>query len=145
GVEGGVGAADLLSTAASALARLVKIDPEAEAIGTLAEELSIQVEELGRSLADYEESIEFDPVRLQQAELRVDLIRSLKRKYHVETIEELIDATEKAAAEVETIESSSGRIEELEAQEAVLLARIGEEIGRASCRESVEMWGVAGG
>lgn len=126
GVEGGVGAADLLSTAASALARLVKIDPEAEAIGTLAEELSIQVEELGRSLADYEESIEFDPVRLQQAELRVDLIRSLKRKYHVETIEELIDAAEKAAAEVETIEGSSGRIEELEAQEAVLLARIGE-------------------
>lgn len=127
-IVGGEGrpAADLLAEAANALSRLVKLDPQAEELGALAEALSIQAEELGRSVADYEETIEFDPARLQEAELRVDLIRALKRKYHAETIEELLQGAEQAAAEVGTIEGSGERIEALQAQEALLLARIGE-------------------
>ncbi|HOA22406.1 MAG: DNA repair protein RecN [Aggregatilineales bacterium] len=126
GGEGRGSAADLLTEAANALARLVKLDPAAEEMSTLAEELSIQAEELSRSLADYQANIEFDPARLQEAELRLDLIRSLKRKYHADTIEELLEGAEQAAREVENIENSSERIEQLQAEEAVLLARIGE-------------------
>lgn len=122
----GRSAVDLVGEAANALMRLVKIDPTAEPMSSLAEELSIQAEELGRSLSDYEENIEFDPARLQEAELRLDLIRALKRKYHVETIEELIKSAEEAAAELETIEGSGDRIEKLQAEEVRLLAKIGE-------------------
>ena len=71
GGEGRGSAADLLTEAANALARLVKLDPAAEEMSTLAEELSIQAEELSRSLADYQANIEFDPARLQEAELRL--------------------------------------------------------------------------
>lgn len=121
----GLPAIDLISGAAVALARLVKIDPEAAEIGEVAESITIQLEELSRALSDYEETIEYDPARLQQAELRLDLIRSLKRKYHAETIEELIAAGEAAAAELETLDSSDERLEALRAEEWRLLDEIG--------------------
>ncbi len=119
-------ASDLLGEAASALARLVKIDPQAEDLATIAEEISIRIEELGRGLGDYEQNIEFDPGRLQEAELRLNLIRSLKRKYNCETIEELVQAGQDAIAELETIENSGERVAVLQAEEAQLLAELGQ-------------------
>ena len=125
GAQEGFSASDLLTQAAGALARLVKIDPSAAEMADLAEATSIQVEELGRLLSDYEDGIEFDPARLQEAELRLDLIRSLKRKYGCETVEEVLQSAEKARQELETVEHSEERIEALRAEEARLLAEIG--------------------
>ncbi len=125
GAQEGFSASDLLTQAAGALARLVKIDPSAAEMADLAEAISIQVEELGRLLSDYEDGIEFDPARLQEAELRLDLIRSLKRKYGGETVEEVLQSAEKARQELETVEHSEERIEALRAEEARLLAEIG--------------------
>jgi len=119
-------ASDLLGEASGALARLVKIDPQAEELATIAEEISIRIEELGRGLGDYEQNIEFDPGRLQEAELRLNLIRSLKRKYNCETIEELIQAGQDAILELETIENSGERVAALQAEEAQLLAELGQ-------------------
>lgn len=121
----GRSASDLVTEAAGALARLVKIDPEAAEMAELAETISIQVEELTRSLADYEESVEFDPVRLQDAELRLDLIRNLKRKYLCDSIEDLIKGAEDAQAELDKLENSDERIEALRAEELTLLQKIG--------------------
>jgi DNA repair protein RecN (Recombination protein N) len=123
--EGQFSATDLLSQASSALARLVKIDNSAKSLADLAETLSIQAEDLARSLADYQENIEFDPVRLSEVELRLDRINTLKRKYGCETIEDLLEAAGKASRELESIEHSGERIQELEAEEARLLAQIG--------------------
>lgn len=123
--EAGLSANDRLTQAAAALARLVKIDPSIAPLAELAESLSVQAEELARGLADYEEAIEFNPARLQEAELRLDLIRSLKRKYHCETIEDLLKATEAAQQELQSLEHSSERLETLLAEEARLLEEIG--------------------
>ncbi len=125
--EGGLSASDRLSQAANALTRLAKIDTAAKEMADLAETVSIQAEELARSLADYEENIEFDPARLQQIELRLDLIRALKRKYACDSIEDLLHAAERAQQEMESIEHSSERIEELLAEESQLLTQIGEQ------------------
>ncbi len=123
--EGQFSATDLLSQSAVALARLVKIDHTAKALADLAETLSIQAEDLARSLADYQENIEFDPARLSEVELRLDRINTLKRKYGCETVEDLLEAASKASRELESIEHSGERIQELEAEEARLLAQIG--------------------
>lgn len=123
----GLSANDLLSEAALALSRLARIDGTAAELASIAESLSIQAEELSSSLADYQETLEFNPESLQQAEIRLDLINSLKRKYGCETIEELLAAGEAARAELEAIEGSDERIERLREQEARLLAEIGEQ------------------
>lgn len=125
--EAGFSANDRLAQAASALARLAKIDPALGDLAALAETLSIQVEELARGLADYEEKVEFDPLHLQETELRLDLIRSLKRKYHCDTVEQLLQAAEDAQKELEKIEGSSGRLDTLRADESRLLQEIGQQ------------------
>jgi DNA repair protein RecN (Recombination protein N) len=123
----GPSANDLLTEAALALSRLARIDGTAAELASIAESLSIQAEELSTSLADYQETLEYNPESLQRAEIRLDLINSLKRKYGCESIEELLSAGEAARQELEAIEGSDERIEELQEQEARLLAEIGDQ------------------
>jgi DNA repair protein RecN (Recombination protein N) len=123
--EEGFSTADLLTQAANALARLQRIDPNSADMAELAEGLSVQAEELARSLADYQENIEFDPTRLQQVELRIDLINMLMRKNNCQTIEELLEAADEAEKELESIGNNDARIEQLRAKETRLLSEIG--------------------
>ncbi|MBN1311648.1 MAG: DNA repair protein RecN [Anaerolineae bacterium] len=118
-------ASDLLSIAAEALGELVKIDGGAKEIAEMAESLSIQTEELARSLADYQNRVEYDPGRLHEAEMRLEVINQLKRRYNCDTIEELIESAAEAGRQMESIEHSGEHIEELQDQEGILLAEIG--------------------
>ncbi len=119
------GATDLLSTVAVALAKLVKIDGTAKDLGDMAESLSIQAEELARGLADYQDRLEYDPARLQAAEMRIEMINQLKRKYSCATIEDLIASAEDAKKQLDSIEHSGERIAELQAEEGRLLGEVG--------------------
>lgn len=124
-LDGTPSAGDLLSIATEALAKLVKIDGGAREIADLSESLSIQVDELVRSLTGYQERIEYDPTRLHEAETRLELISQLKRKYNCHSIDELLDAAADASRQLESIEHSGERIAELQGQEINLLAEIG--------------------
>nr|MBN1228144.1 DNA repair protein RecN [Anaerolineae bacterium] len=124
--NGQLSASDLVSDLAGILARLAKIDPGAASLAEQAESVSVQFEELGRSLADYENEIEFDPNRLQEAETRLDMIRVLKRKYNCGTIEELLTSVAEAREQLDAIEHSEERIAELKVEETRLLSEIGQ-------------------
>jgi DNA repair protein RecN (Recombination protein N) len=132
--DGTSSASDLLNEVAAAAGKLVRIDEAARDIGELADSLSIQAEELARSLADYQARIEFDPARLREAELRLETINQLKRKYNCDTIESLLVSAEEAARQVQAIEHSGERILELQSEETRLLMQIGQagvELSRA--------------
>jgi DNA repair protein RecN (Recombination protein N) len=136
--EGTLCAADLVSQAASAAAKLVKYDAETQELADQAETLSVQIEELARTLADYLERIEFDPSRLRDVEMRMDLIANMKRKYDVETIEQLVTAADDAERELSHIENSAERIQQLQADEQRVLAEIGRQGAvLSSAREAV--------
>jgi DNA repair protein RecN (Recombination protein N) len=136
--EGTLCAADLVSQAAAAAAKLVKYDPETQEMADQAETLSVQIEELARTLADYLERIEYDPARLRDVEIRMDLIANMKRKYDVETIEELITAADEAERELSHIENSAERIQQLQTDEQRVLAEIGRQgAALSSSRETV--------
>jgi DNA repair protein RecN (Recombination protein N) len=109
-------ASDSLAQAARALAQLRKIDPGLEEQEQLLEVLTIQVEELARTLRDYREAVEFNPERLTEVEDRLSLIYSLKRKYG-RSIEEILAFGERAQAELERITHSEERIEALRVEE----------------------------
>jgi DNA repair protein RecN (Recombination protein N) len=117
-------AADLLGQITRALAQLRKIDSSLAEQEQLAESLAIQVDELARTLHDYQESVEFSPARLVRVEERLGLIYSLKRKYG-SSIEEVLAFGERARAELESITHSEERIEVLREEEEQLRRTIG--------------------
>jgi DNA repair protein RecN (Recombination protein N) len=118
------GAVDAVGAAEQALTRLARIDPSAARLLDQLGEATALLDDIGRELSHYRDSIEFNPRRLQQAEERIHLIHSLQRKYG-DTIDDIVTYGERAAAELETITHAGERIEELEADETRLLAELG--------------------
>ena len=122
-------ASDLLGQAVEALENLARIDASLKEIRDEAQALLEQVSDLARRLRVYRESVEFNPKRLDEVEERLDLIRTLQRKYG-ETIEAVLAYAERARQELEAITHAEERIEALEAEERRLLESLGEK-GRA--------------
>jgi DNA repair protein RecN (Recombination protein N) len=117
-------AIDLLQAAAHACAGLVRLDPATKGLADSLEALGIQLDDLARSLRDYRDRVEFNPERLEQVEERLALIRNLERKYGA-SIEEVLVFASRARRDLETMEHSGERTEELEAEEELLLRSIG--------------------
>jgi DNA repair protein RecN (Recombination protein N) len=113
-------AADLLGRAAEAMADLAQIDPSMAPIADEAQTLVEQAGDLGKRLRVYREGIEFNPKRLAQVEERVELIRSLKRKYGG-SLEAVLAHARSARSELETISHAEERSAALASEEGRLL------------------------
>ena len=112
GAERGAGALDALNAALAAVEHVAALD---EALSPLAETLQSAVsfaEDAARDLRVYQESVEFNPERLEEIETRLDLIRTLKRKYG-ETLEEVIAYGAELAGKLDALENSEAREEAL--------------------------------
>src|SRR5690349_11233356 len=116
-------ATDLVGQAAQALAALAKIDSAQNELANQAEILLDSMSDLIHSLRDYLEEIEFNPKRLDEVEVRLDLIHWLIRKYGG-SIPAVIAYGAEARKQLETITTAGERIEELEMKEARLLETI---------------------
>ena len=84
---------------------LVRIDPTASEIEALYGEVRTTLQELGRRLSAYRDSVEHDPGRLAELRDRLDLIHRLKRKYG-DTIEEIVATGKTAREELEKADRS---------------------------------------
>jgi len=117
---------DLFGGAVHALGNLARLDPSQEALNDQASLLFESLSDLARELRTYVERIEFNPRRLDQVEERLGLIQNLKRKYG-ETIKAILDYAQKARQQLEAITHAGETIQELETEEARLLAQLGNE------------------
>jgi len=117
------GAIDLLNEALQAVTGLEKYDASVKNSREEAESATAQADDLARSLRAYRDGVDHNPARLAQIDERMDLIFRLKRKYG-DTIEEIIQYGENAAAELATISHSEERTKELQQQEAQLQKEI---------------------
>lgn len=100
----------LSSSVYKVLHELAGMDPTQQQLAEEAEALRFKAEDLAARVRSYAASIAADPERLGEVDDRLQLIRTLKRKYGA-TIEEVIATGETLAAELATIER---RGEELE-------------------------------
>lgn len=138
----------VLAGAIKAARELARLDPGAEILREQAEALAEGLSELEQECDRYAGGIESDPASLRELEERADLLLSLKRKYGG-TIAGVIARGERAALELEEIETRGDRIAELEkaraaaAKEAaklaaklsVLRARAAPDLAKAVTRE----------
>ena len=72
---------DGLMQVAAALSKLAQIDSDLSGEHQLAEDLTQQAQDLALTISRYAGEIEYDPARLDALEERLELIRSLKRRF----------------------------------------------------------------
>ncbi|MDQ2800543.1 MAG: DNA repair protein RecN [Armatimonadota bacterium] len=114
GSERGAGAMDGLNAALSAVEHAAALDENLSALTETLQSAVSYAEDAARELRVYQESVEFNPERLEEIEARLDLIRSLKRKYG-ETLNEIISYGEELTSKLDALENSEAREEELTA------------------------------
>ncbi|MFC1912968.1 DNA repair protein RecN [Chloroflexota bacterium] len=99
-------ALDKLTEAAHAMDRLVELDPSLrQQLDFLGETIS-GLTEIARNIRAYGDSLEYDPNRLEETESRLELIRSLKRKYG-RSVAEVLEHMVTAKEEMETVGHST--------------------------------------
>lgn len=122
-------AATLAGSAAHSLAEVADADPEIARLAEDAQNLRYTIEEVAGRARTYADSISADPQRLQAVEDRLDLIRTLKRKYGA-TIEEILAACEGMRGELCAIENHDAAVtaagQALSAAAAQLVSAAGE-------------------
>lgn len=119
-------AVEIMGVAVSRLQDAVAIDPELAPSLEAIQGALFTLDEAVRDLSAYRDSVEFNPERLAEVEDRLDLIRSLKRKYG-DSVEEILTHKGAAARELAELEHVEERSQELDdaisAAQAELTAR----------------------
>jgi DNA repair protein RecN (Recombination protein N) len=116
-------ATDLFGQVVNALQNLARLDPSQAALFEQAQAIFEDVSDLSANLRNYQESIEFNPKRLDQVEERLGSIHILKRKYGG-SIAEILEFGAKARQQLDEITHAEERIEELNLERERLLEQI---------------------
>lgn len=133
GTRGTPGAVEQVSQTALLLEKAVKFDAGLQDLTELADSITIQVEEFAQTVRRYAENIDLSPGRIDEVEIRLQQITTLKRKYGG-TIEAVLEFAEKARRELDNITHSEERLAELEIEADTLLHQVGEAAYRLSQR-----------
>ena len=108
-------AVDSLYEAVKSLQGLAELDPELSPLIESLQSALYQVEDASRELRAYRDGIEFSPSRLEAVEERLDLIRTLQRKYG-DSVEKILEYAEELDRKLEALAHSEERTSELEAE-----------------------------
>ncbi len=122
---------DLIGQIVSSVEDLSKTDPGLAALNEKTGELSEGLFEVGKDLRSYLESLEFDPNELENVQDRLELIRSLQRKYG-DTIPEIIAYQNQSQKDLLEITDRGARIKELEGLESRFLEELSRRGGELS-------------
>jgi len=117
--------ADFLGQISRAVNNLARLDQTWNEQRQMVENITYQVEDLAGFVRDYNDSIDFNPNRLQEIEERLSLIFNLKRKYG-NSIPEIIAFGQRAQTELDNISHSEERIQQLQEKEEALRHKIGQ-------------------
>lgn len=97
------------------LRKISEIDSRAKETLKSAEDALPLLEETYYFLRDYKDSLDFNPARLEQIQQRLELIKTLEKKYGA-SINEILDYREKSLIELEELQHSEETIEALKSE-----------------------------
>jgi len=115
---------DKASEALPLMKQMVETDSSLQTQMGYLEEMIHGLEELAREVHSYGDNLNYDPQRLEEVQNRLELIRSLKRKYGG-SAGEVLNYLAKAERELEGLTNSGERREQLEAKRGQLKKEMG--------------------
>jgi len=124
-ISGDTGVIRCLKKAESSLSKISDLDTNITSILDTIRESLYSLEDISVSLRDYEGGVDFSPERINQVEERMNSIQMLKKKYG-DTIEDILAYAEKARLELEAINSSEEELENLKAEEKIIVKKVKE-------------------
>ena len=121
------GAVSALRSSMSALKGISRVFPAVEELSQRLESCYIEVKDISQDVSRYLEDVDFDPSELDAVNNRLDRLYDLEKKYHVETVEELIAKRDEIRQQLDGIENSDESLAELQQQLDALLKQAGKE------------------
>ena len=109
--EGGL--LSYLKDSLNTLNNLQRVYQPAKELAERMESAYIELKDISHEVSSQSDSVEFNPVRLEEVNERLNLIYSLQQKHRVQTLEELIALTEEYRGKLSAITSYDERIAEL--------------------------------
>lgn len=113
----GTGVVESLKSASSALHSIGKVLPSAEEMAGRMDSCYIELKDISGEIGSCLEDIDFNPSELDSVNARLDTIYGLQKKYHCDTVAELIARRDELGSQLSHIENSD---EELAAMQAEL-------------------------
>lgn len=110
------GAVSQVRTAKNALSSISQVMPNTAELAERLESCRIELKDIADEVSSMLEDTDFDPSELDRINSRLDHIYELEKKYHADTIEELISQRDELKQKLNNIENSDETLAELEAK-----------------------------
>lgn len=104
----------LLRNASYSISNIREIYPEVAELSDRLDSSYIELKDIAQEISSFLDRIDFDPARLEQLNTRLDQLNTLLQKFHVETVEELIETRDLLAQQLEHIDNGNEDIEILQ-------------------------------
>ncbi|MBR6853238.1 MAG: DNA repair protein RecN [Prevotella sp.] len=118
-----VGVIQSLRSSLSALRSIESVYPEVSELIERIDSTYIDLKDISQEISSLLESVDFDPAELDQINSRLDRIYELEKKYHVETVEELISKRDELHHQLAAIENGDESLDALKARRDELEAK----------------------
>jgi DNA repair protein RecN (Recombination protein N) len=103
-------------TAKNALSGISKVMPKTAELAERLDSCRIELKDIADEVSSMLEDTDFDPAELDHINARLDRIYELEKKYHADTVEELIGKRDELRQKLNNIENSDEALAELEAK-----------------------------
>ena len=118
-----IGVIQSLRSSLSALRSIESVYPEVSELIERIDSTYIDLKDISQEISSLLESVDFDPAELDQINSRLDRIYELEKKYHVETVEELISKRDELHHQLAAIENGDESLDALKARRDELEAK----------------------
>ena len=112
----GSNAVGLVKTAMQALNSISKVLPETSELSERLDSCHIELRDIADEVSRMLEDTDFDPAELDRLNSRLDHLYDLEKKYHADSVEELISQRDTLKQQLQNIENSDEAVSELEKQ-----------------------------
>lgn len=108
------GIVNLTRSIAAQLRSVADVYPEAQELAERLDGCFVELKDISQEIASKLDDVEYDPQRFNFITQRLDTIYTLQQKFHVQTVDELLDRLNGINAQLDNIDNSDEELQELE-------------------------------
>ena len=109
------------------LRKISEVYPAAAELEQRVDSCYIELKDIAQEVSSHLERIDFDPAEMDAVTNRLDKLYSLEKKYHVDTVEELMTKRDELGKQLNNIENSDEALADLQQKVKQLEAQAGKE------------------